>query len=102
MAQQDDAASAERLHPFRVLPGGRQPVPEEWVAAAIMGGALLFLWIARRNLGEDSAHVHVGGTAALVFTAYYLIVTGLLRLAAARLADRGDTPIARGFAFFAA
>lgn len=89
-----------KIRPFRVLPGGAEAIPDEWYAAGIMLGALGLLWAMRRNLGAESGHVHIGGTSAIVFLLYYLIVTGLLRVGAGFLAERGDTPLARGFAFY--
>ncbi len=67
-----------RLRPFRVLPGGAQAIPDEWYAAAVMLGALLLLWVLRRNLGHEEGHVHISGTAAIIFVLYYLIVTGIV------------------------
>jgi hypothetical protein len=97
----EQGAEVRALHPFRVIPGGARPVPEEvWVAAIILG-ALGFLWISRRGLGHDASHVHAGGTAALVFLAYYLIATAFVRLAAAKVAERSEGPFARALAFFA-
>jgi hypothetical protein len=55
----------------------------------------------RRGLGHDATHVHAGGAAAFTFVAYYLIVTGMIRLLAARLAERGDSPLARAVGFYA-
>ena len=65
-----------------------------------MGGSLLALVMIRKGLGNEAAHVHVGGSAAIVFLLYYLIVTAIVRIAAGNLAGR-DTPLARAVAFFA-
>lgn len=105
-ASPDDQAfvnpgGATRLRPFRLLPGGAQAIPEEVYAGSIVLGSLLVLWLMRRNLSNESAHVHVGGSAAITFLLYYLILTAILRVIAGNLADRGDTSFARGVAFFA-
>lgn len=91
----------ERLRPFRLLPGGAQAIPEEVYAGGIVAGSLVLLWLMRRNLGNESSHVHIGGAAAITFLLYYLIVQAVLRVVAGNLADRGDTALARGVAFFA-
>jgi hypothetical protein len=96
-----ETAEVAEIRPLRVLPGGAQAVPEEYVAAGIMAGALVLLWAMRRGLGHDATHVHAGGAAAFTFVAYYLIVTGMIRLLAARLAERGDSPLARAVGFYA-
>lgn len=96
-----ETTAGGRLRPFRVLPGGASAIPEEYYAAAILGGAILGLVFLRKT-GSDAEHVHIGGASALVVLFYYLIVTALVRLIAANLAaKRGDTPLARAVGFFA-
>lgn len=93
----------DRLRPFRLLPGGAGAIPEEAYAGGIVLGSLVLLWLMRRNLGNESAHVHVGGSAAIVFFLYFLIATAILRIAAGNLADKlgPDSAFAKGVAFFA-
>lgn len=88
------------LRPFRVLPGGAQAVPEEWYGAAILAGSMIGLMMIRRA-GATADHSHIGGAAAFTFLFYYLLVTGIVRLAAANLAQRRDSPFARALGFFA-
>lgn len=97
MAQ--DEGEVRSIRPLRILPGGAEAIPDEWYAGGIMLGALGVLWMLRRGLGTEN-HVHIGGTSAVVFLLYFLIVTGLLRVAAGFIAERGDTPFARAFAFY--
>lgn len=93
---------ARRISPLRVLPGGAEAIPDEWYAAVVMLGALGLLWAIRRKMGQDAAHVHVGGTAAIVFLLYFIIVTGLLRISLDFFTDGGkrDNPFTRGVAFY--
>lgn len=100
MAAEHEAEVAE-VRPLRILPGGAAPQPTEVWAAGIMLGALALLWAMRRGLGHDASHVHIGGAAALAFAAHYLIVTGILRLVAAALAQRSQGPLAEAVAFYA-
>lgn len=91
------------LRPFRIIPGGAAAIREEWVAAAVILGALALLWIMRRNMANEPGHVHVGGTAAIVFLLYYLIATAIIR-AFIDFASKGgerNTPVTRGLGFFA-
>lgn len=89
------------LRILRAIPGGAAALPEEAYAAAVLFGALGLLWAMRRNLGQENGHVHIGGTAAIVFLLFYLIATGVIRVLASNLAARGDSSLARGVAFFA-
>lgn len=93
-------APPDRLHPLRAIPGGASAIPEEWYAAGIILVSLGGLYLIRKNLGTEGRTM-ASGTAAFVFLFYYLIVTALVRIAASNLAGRGDTSLARGFAFFA-
>jgi hypothetical protein len=88
------------LRPFRIIPGGASAIPEEAYAAGILALSIVGLWAIRRNLGPEGRTM-ASGTAAIVFLFYYLIVTAIVRVAASNLAERGDTALARGFAFFA-
>lgn len=91
------------LRPFRVLPGGARAVPDEWYAAGVILASLGILWAMRRNLDAEPGHVHVSGTSAIIFLLYYLIVTGLVRVAISAISRGGerDTPATRGLSFFA-
>lgn len=100
MAIPEHEMPSQELRPFRILPGGASAIPEEVYAAGIMLASLAGLWLIRRNLGPEGRTM-ASGTAAIVFLFYYLIVTAVVRIAASNLADRGDTPLARGFAFYA-
>ncbi len=90
------------LRPFRALPGGATPIPDEWYAAGVLLGSLGILILIRRNLGPEGRTL-VGGTAAVVGFLYFLIYTGVVRVAIDFLSDSGerDTPLTRGLAFFA-
>lgn len=91
-----------RVRPFRLIPGGAQAVPTEVYAGSIVLGSLLLLWLMRRNLSNESSHVHVGGSAAITFLLYFLIVQALIRVVAGNLADkRPDSPLSEAVAFFA-
>jgi hypothetical protein len=100
MSMQDVPQASGNLHPLRAIPGGASAIPEEWVAAGIMLGALGGLLLVRKNLGTEGRTI-ASGTAAIVFLMYYLIATALVRLVASNLAHRNDSGIARGVAFFA-
>jgi hypothetical protein len=103
MSQQDlgaGAASGATLHPLRAIPGGASAIPEEWVAAGILLGALGGLLLIRKNLGTEGRTI-ASGTAAVTFLLYYLIATALVRLVASNLAHRSDSGLSRGIAFFA-
>jgi len=96
------AFQSPRIRPFRLLPGGAQAIPTEVYAGSIVTGAIVLLWLMRRNLSNESSHVHVGGSAAITFALYYLIVTAVLRVVAGNLADRNpNSPVTQAVAFFA-
>jgi len=95
-----DSPPGARIRPFRIIPGGASAIPDEVYAAGILLLSLGGLWFIRRKLGPEGRTM-ASGTAAIVFLFYYLIVTAVVRIAASNLADRGDTPLARGFAFYA-